>query len=170
MSKNDNNPSFFDRLLGRNHVDEYDEIYDEEMYDEENFDDELGEDEYMDEDKPAKKTKKDVIELPINLTDTDTELVIQTSIPGINGGDDIEIDISRDSFTIETSTSKEYLVDEGTALYQEIEFGSYYRSIPLPAEINVEESEAEIRDGLLTVRMPKIDKNARRKVSVRKQG
>ena len=168
MSKKQSKQSFIDKLFGRGPKNDED-LYDEEFDFSDDFDGEY-EDEYSMDDE-EEKTKKPTLEkedLSINLVDKDTELVAQTTVPGLTS-DDIEIDISRDSLTIETTSNQHYYEKDGTYLYEEVVFGSFFRSIPLPTEIDVDESTAEIKEGLLIVRMPKIDRNARKKLSVNKK-
>ena len=71
--------------------------------------------------------------------------------------------------TITTGTNEHCIEKDGDYLYEELSFGSFSRSILLPAEIEVEDAKAEVRDGVLTIEMPKIDKAAHKKLSVKKR-
>ncbi|MBX4209529.1 Hsp20 family protein, partial [Candidatus Parcubacteria bacterium] len=46
-------------------------------------------------------------------------------------------------------------------------WGSFSRTIMLPEEIEVEEAEAIERHGLLTIKLPKVDKSKQNKLRVK---
>ncbi len=143
-----------------------DETY--EGYDDDFFDDDE-EFEEKDENKENRKIEKktQAKELLINLIDNGDELVAEAQIPGIEP-DLIDINITREILSIETKEKEEKSVEEESYIYKELSFGSSSRSIMLPAEIEVEESSAKIKDGMLVITMPKINKKKERKLSVRK--
>jgi len=51
--------------------------------------------------------------------------------------------------------------------YRELYWGTFSRTVLLPAEIEVEEAEALEEHGMLTLRLPKIDKDRKTKLKVR---
>ena len=169
MPKNNKKQSFLDKMFGKN-PNNNEEYYDDDELDfvEEQI---IDDDEYDDEDEerfPVREMSEENEELAINLIDNGDELVAQASVPGINPND-IEIDISRETLTVETTSTKHLQEKHGTYLYEEIAMGTFFRSIPLPAEIDVEESTAEGIEGFLIIRMPKIDKNTKKKLSIKKK-
>ena len=115
---------------------------------------------------PAKKTGLE--DLQINLVDKEGTLVAQALVPGIEE-DAIDIDLNREMLTITTESNEHCVEKEGDYLYEELTFGSFSRSILLPAEVEVEDAKAEVKDGVLTIIMPKIDKEARKKLSVKRK-
>ena len=51
--------------------------------------------------------------------------------------------------------------------YQELYWGAFSRTILLPAEVETEEVEATEKHGLLTIRLPKIDKERRQTIKIK---
>ena len=91
----------------------------------------------------------------INVKQTDKNVVLTADIPGIKE-DEIQVEIA-DNFVEITGERKEEIKEEDEGYsHQEIRYGSFARRIPLPAEIQVDKADASIKDGLLTLTMPKI--------------
>lgn len=175
-AKHKKNASWLDRLLGRDdrYEDELEEMGDEfDTFDDEETDEDL-EDEFFDDDGGEKTTsahhdgKKGAEELHINLVDKADLLIAQTLVPGLKENE-IDIDLNREMLSITTNSNEHCVEKGGDYLYEELLFGSFSRSILLPAEIEVEESTAEVKDGVLTITMPKIDKAARKKIAIKKK-
>ena len=165
-------PSWLDRLTGRQReLEEYDafeemeEELPEEEYEEEFFED----DELLDDDEnPEQEVMRGGQDLQINLVDKGKALVAQAFVPGL-GDSDIDIDLTREMLTISTESNDSHIERDGDCLYEELFFGTFSRSLLLPAEVEVEEAKAEVRDGILTIIMPKINKAAKKKLSVKKK-
>jgi len=90
----------------------------------------------------------------IDVKESDKDITISAELPGI---DDKEIDVSlsRDALTIK-GEKKEEKEEKGKDFYRmERSFGSFSRTIPLPAEIDTGKVKAEFKKGLLTVTLPK---------------
>ena len=56
---------------------------------------------------------------------------------------------------------------ENDFFHRELYWGSFSRTIVLPAEVEIEEAEASEKHGLLTLILPKVDKNRQSKLKVR---
>ena len=161
--------SFIDRILGRGEY--YDEFDDMEDGAEIEYDDELEEgEEYEEEDDDMSEGNGSdgMRDLQINLVDKGKTLVAQAIVPGLSE-DEIDIDLNREMITISAHSNDHCVESDGDYLYEELSFGTFSRSILLPSEVSVEESKAEVRDGILKVTMPKIDKTVRRKIDVKKK-
>ena len=168
-------PSWIERILGRSDSDDYDDFQEVDLddtfdimeEDEDTFEDEGVFD--IDEEEsrmPARISGTE--DLQINLLDTGDTLVAQALVPGVDETK-IEIDLNREMLTITTGSNEHCVEKNGDYLYEELSFGSFSRSILLPAEVEVEDAKAEVKDGVLTVTMPKIDKAAHKKLSVKKK-
>ena len=163
--------NFLDRLFGRGADYEDDSIVFEEMDDSMADDDGTDADDngFFDDDQPTLPERREGDEdLQINLVDKGKMLIAQAIVPGLDENE-ISIDLNREMLTIETHSNEHCIEQDGDYLYEELSFGSFSRSILLPAEIEVEDSKAEVRDGVLTVTMPKIDKANHKKLNVKKK-
>ena len=81
--------------------------------------------------------------------------------------DELNVSISRDMVVIEGSREERDSVDDADYFTRELFWGSFSRTILLPEEIDVENSSAGAKDGLLSIIMPKLDKLKQTKLRVK---
>lgn len=123
------------------------------------------------------KAKRDVVQelseeeegqLTLDMWQTPDEIVVQTIIGGVKP-EDLDVSISHDMVTIRGKREKAREVSDRDHFYQELYWGTFSRSILLPQEIDSDESEASIKNGLLTIHLPKLDKAKIQKLKVRNE-
>ncbi|MGB9681330.1 MAG: Hsp20/alpha crystallin family protein [Minisyncoccia bacterium] len=105
-------------------------------------------------------------ELAIDLFETENELILKSSIGGVKT-EDLDITITNDMITI--SGKREFPEEEKEIkkfYYQECFWGPFSRSIILPKEIDADRAKAVIKNGLLTIRLPKIEKNKKKSLKI----
>jgi len=107
-------------------------------------------------------------QLTVDVYQTPTEIIIKTMVAGVKP-EDLDVSITRDTVTIRGRREEEQTVSNTDYFHRELYWGSFSRTIVLPEEIDVEESEAIERYGLLILRLPKLDKNRQTKLKVRGQ-
>jgi len=105
-------------------------------------------------------------ELKVDACQTDNEIVIQSIVAGVLP-EDLEINITTESVTIRGKREREEKVEAKDYLRQECFWGSFSRSIILPQEIDPEHSTAAIKNGVLTIRLPKVDRQKTKKIKVK---
>lgn len=93
---------------------------------------------------------------PIDLLETDDKVVVKAVLPGIKP-DDVDISVSEGVLTIKGEHKWEQKSESENYYRQEIRYGAFSRSIPLPTRVNHEQAEAEFADGILTVTLPKAE-------------
>lgn len=81
--------------------------------------------------------------------------------------EDLDISITRDMVTIKGTRLEEQEITKDNYYHQELYWGSFSRTIMLPAEIDIEESNATEKYGLLILTLPKIDKERRTQLRVK---
>lgn len=149
--------SFFERLTGTVKISD-DEV-DAEMEGEEIKDiNEAKEKSLTDDDSDG--------QLAVDVYQTDNDIIIKTMVAGIRP-EDLDISITRDMVTIKGSREDNTNVDDENYFHRELFWGSFSRTILLPQEIEIEEAEAVERHGLLTIRLPKINKDRQTKLRVK---
>ena len=150
--------SFFERLTGTVRIND-DEI-DEETEDEETEDaKEAKEKSLADDDSDG--------QLAVDVYQTQSDIIIKTMVAGIRP-EDLDISITRDMVTIKGSREDNTLnIDDEDYFHRELFWGSFSRTILLPQEIEIEEAEAIERHGLLTIKLPKINKDRQTKLRVK---
>jgi len=103
-------------------------------------------------------------ELAIDVYQTETDLVIQSAIAGVKP-EDLEISIERDILTIKGSREKPF-IEEGDYFTQECYWGPFSREVILPVEVDPNRAEATMKNGILTIRLPKILREKKRRIKV----
>ncbi len=105
-------------------------------------------------------------ELTVDVYQTSDMIIIKSMIAGVRP-EDLDVTISRDSVTIHGKREAERIDNEDDYYVRELYWGSFSRTIQLPEEIDVEESEAVEKHGLLILKLPKLDKKRESKLKVR---
>jgi HSP20 family molecular chaperone IbpA len=105
-------------------------------------------------------------QLPVDVYQTPSEIIIRTFIAGVRP-DEMNVSISRDMVTIEGSREERTAVTEDDYFHHELFWGSFTRTILLSQEIDVENSSAGAKDGLLTIILPKLDKARQTKLRIK---
>ncbi len=105
-------------------------------------------------------------ELSIDMYQTGADIIVRAVIAGCRP-EDIEVDIGRDSIQIKGERHEKHEVQEENYYHRELYWGSFSRTIKLPSEVEPQDAEATEKHGILTLRLPKIDKAKRATVKVR---
>ena len=105
-------------------------------------------------------------QLAVDVYQSPDEIIIEAMIAGVKP-DDLNVAITRDMVTIKGRRQEMSTVAEENYFYKELYWGSFSRTILLPHEIDIENAEAAEKHGLLTLKLPKIDKGRQAKLKVR---
>lgn len=105
-------------------------------------------------------------QLPVDVHQTPSDIVIRAFVAGVRP-DELSISISRDMVVIEGSRMEREQVSEPDYFTRELFWGSFSRTILLPQEVDVDNSTASAKDGLLTLILPKLDKARQTKLRVK---
>lgn len=104
-------------------------------------------------------------QLTIDVYQTKDMIVIKSIIGGARP-EDLDISVTNDMVTIKGTRKNPDEVSAEDYFYQECFWGNFSRSIILPCDIKGDEVEAKMKNGILTVKLPKITKNSSMKVQV----
>ena len=105
-------------------------------------------------------------QLTVDVYQTPDEIVVESAIAGVKP-DDIDVDVTSDSISIRGARRHEKQVKDEDYLYQECYWGRFARSLILPQEVDPENAELTFKNGILTVRLPKVNKKKSKKLKVR---
>lgn len=105
-------------------------------------------------------------QLNIDMYQTKDNVIIKSTIAGVKP-EDIDITVANDMVTIKGSRKKEEIVVQDDYFYQECYWGNFSRSVIIPVDIDSENIEADLKDGILTVIIPKAAKAKTKKVKVK---
>lgn len=128
---------------------------------------EVDDDEYMEE-APEEYAEGEEQEgqLTVDVFQDDENVIIQSTIAGVSP-DDLDVSITNDMVTIRGERRQQYNTDAEDYFYQECYWGTFSRSIILPIEIDADRAEAKIKNGVLTIRIPKANTAVTRKLKVK---
>lgn len=100
-------------------------------------------------------------QLTVDIYDEGAYIVIQSSMAGVKS-EDIDISLQEDTLTIRGARQRHKEVNEDNFYYKELYWGSFSRSIILPEEVDFQKAEAALKNGLLTIRLPKKDRTEKK--------
>ena len=105
--------------------------------------------------------------LALDIYETDDDLVVETSLPGISP-DDVDISIAGNSLTIKGETKHEEEKEEkGKYHFRERRYGAFQRTVSLPVEVNADEAEATFENGVLKLSLPKVEETKPKRITVK---
>ena len=105
-------------------------------------------------------------QLNIDMYQTRDNVIIKSTIAGVRP-EDVDITVANDMITIKGSRKKEENIPTEDYFYQECYWGTFTRSVIIPVDIDSENIEADLKDGILTVVVPKAAKAKTKKVRVK---
>jgi HSP20 family protein len=105
-------------------------------------------------------------QLTIDVYQTDNDIVIKSTIAGVKP-EDLDISINNDMVTVKGERKNEEVIEHGNYYYQECYWGSFSRSVLLPVDVISDKAEASLKNGILTLRLPKADTTKVKKIQVR---
>ena len=100
--------------------------------------------------------------LGVNVREEDDAYVLSALVPGLQA-DKLNIQVLEDVVRIEG----EYKADESSYLVRELPQGAFTRTLRLPAPINAEHVEADITNGVLTLKLPKAESARPKQIKIK---
>lgn len=108
--------------------------------------------------------EKSSVVFPVDVRVDDEGYVVSAFLPGVTA-EDLDIQVVNDSITIkgeiklDRQEGEHYLISERPS-------GKFYRVIELPDELNSEKADADLKNGVLTLRVPKSEMARPRKIKI----
>lgn len=114
---------------------------------------------------PEFETSKFIVPA-FDVSETDEHIIVKADLPGVDVKD-IDISIVGNVLTVKGEKKQEK--EEKNESYHRIErsYGSFSRSISLPAEVNPDAVEAVYKDGVLKLTIPKAEKSKPKKIEIK---
>ena len=104
-------------------------------------------------------------QLTIDMYQTKDNVIIKSTIAGVKP-EDIDVTIANDMVTIRGERKRDFEASSEDYFYQECYWGSFSRSVVLPVDVDIENVGADLKDGILTVILPKAAKARAKKIKV----
>jgi HSP20 family protein len=98
----------------------------------------------------------------VEIFERDNNLVVRAELPGMNK-DDIRVELTDDGLVIEGERKREREERLEGGYRSEIDYGRFYRLIPLPEGANVDQAQARINNGVLEVTIPMAESRRQRR-------
>lgn len=115
---------------------------------------------------PVPSGENDEGQLTIDVYQTENDIVIKSTIAGVKP-EDLDVSINNDMVSIRGERKNEEQVSEENYYYQECYWGNFSRSVILPVDVLADKAEASMKNGILTIRLPKADVTKSKKIQVR---
>jgi HSP20 family protein len=169
--------SFLEKLTGSSRIDEIDEefetpsrplakIYEEEEEDAEMIINSSNRRTMQQEEITIPNNDESEGQLTIDVYQTENDIVIKSTIAGVKP-EDLDVSINSDMVSIRGERKNEEVVNDDNYYYQECYWGNFSRSVILPVDVLAEKAEAAMKNGILTIRLPKADNTKTKKIQVR---
>lgn len=109
------------------------------------------------------------MDLAVDVYEKDNTVVAEMSLPGIDP-DNLDISVEDDLLRVTGSREEEQETKEKQYYSKEIRRGAFERTVRLPAQVEADAAEAEYKDGVLRITLPKKSEEVvpRKKITVKK--
>lgn len=99
------------------------------------------------------------------MKETDEAIHLKLEVPGLEAKD-LNVEVTADSVSISGERQTETKTEEKGMFRSEFRYGKFQRVIPLPAQVDNQKVQAEYKDGILTLNLPKLEDERRKVVKV----
>ncbi len=102
----------------------------------------------------------------IDMYQTEEEVVVKAAIPGYKAAD-VQINVTGEVLSLRGEMRETEEKEEKAWQMREQRYGSFERSVMLPAPVSTEKAAAEFEDGILTIRLPKAEQARAKTITVK---
>ena len=96
---------------------------------------------------------EEVVEPAVEVAESDGEVLVKMEVPGVEK-DKLQLTVDDDQLTVRGEVRKETEEKRKNYHRQEIHYGAFQRTIPLPVEVDGAKANAELKNGILKVTLP----------------
>lgn len=104
-------------------------------------------------------------QLAIDAYQTEDDIIIKAPIAGVQP-DDLEVAVTDEMVTVKGERHDEHATSRDNYFCQECYWGTFSRSYVFPVAVDADKAEANLKNGVLTVRIPKLEKIRARSIKV----
>lgn len=101
----------------------------------------------------------------VDLSEADDEYIVSMDLPGLSK-DDVNVTLEGNTLNISGERTREHTEEEGSYRRLERSHGRFYRSFNLGDNVDPDKIEAEHRNGVLTVHIPKTETSRPRQIEI----
>jgi len=107
-------------------------------------------------------------ELAVDVYQTNGEIIIEAPVAGVEV-ENLDIIIENDTIKIKGRRDKLQEIEEKKYLIKECYWGPFSREIILPVEVDGAHAEALMKKGILVIKVPKIEREKKRKIKIKEE-
>jgi HSP20 family protein len=112
-----------------------------------------------------KKPLEEEGQLALDVLQNDKVIIIRAALAGVNSKD-LQISLDKDVLTIRGERKKDFEDQTDNYYFQECYWGKFSRSIILPTEVDGNNINAQMKNGILTIILPKLKTSDSLKIEV----
>lgn len=102
----------------------------------------------------------------VNVLVKGNNIIVKAEIPEV-AEENLDIEVADDMVTISGERKEEKETKEEDYYHKETHYGSFSRSVSLPSAVVSDKAEAEVKNGVLTITIPKVEEKKAKKVKVK---
>lgn len=99
---------------------------------------------------------------PVDIYELEDKLVVVSDIPGATN-ESLDVSVENNVLTIQARTDRQ---TPGRPVYREFDTVNFYRQFELAETVDAERISAELKNGVLTLHLPKAEKAKPRRINV----
>lgn len=99
------------------------------------------------------------------MQETESSIRLKLEVPGLEAKD-LNVEVTADAVAISGERQSETKSEEKGLLRSEFRYGKFQRVIPLPTQVDNQKVQAEYKDGILMLNLPKLEDERRKVVKV----
>jgi HSP20 family protein len=103
---------------------------------------------------------------PVDIIEQENDVVVKAVVPGV-AEDDLNIEVVGDTLTIRGESKETKEDKKENYFYREWRYGTFLRSLTLPAGLKTDKVDAELENGMLTLTIPKAETNKPKAIKVK---
>jgi HSP20 family protein len=105
-------------------------------------------------------------ELVVDVFETNADFVVLAAIAGIQIKD-LDISLEKDMMVIKGNRCDPHEDSDKKYFYQECYWGPFSRKIILPENVDIDQADAQMDKGVLTIKIPKTEASGKGKVGIK---
>jgi len=104
--------------------------------------------------------------IAVDVMETEKGYELSAAVPGYKP-EEIQIDINESMVTLRGEKKEEHEEKKGNYVYRERRAGTFYRQVRLPATVDSSKAEAQLKEGVLTLILPKAAETSSTRVPIK---
>lgn len=102
---------------------------------------------------------------PVEISETDKDVVVKAQLPGLKP-EEIQVETVGNTLILSGEFQREQKQEEKQFHRSEFQYGSFRRSLGLPDYAKTEACQAEFKNGILELRIPKVKESRAKRIEV----